>query len=150
MADNIFKQLGRLFRSNIVVRKTDNNRLVVKDVDFSQTALLSNFIDRYNRLMNGASWAQKYASAQNASAYEVARKELFKDYELMDTDPIISSALDVYSVEPAMNNVLFGLNNLILTPHIAASTEEAQLIVAKQIAEQISEFFNTGKITNSV
>ena len=48
------------------------------------------------------------------------------------------------------NNVLFGVNNLILTPHIAASTEEAQLIVAKQIAEQISEFFNTGKITNSV
>ena len=63
---------------------------------------------------------------------------------------IKGAALDVYSVEPAENNVLFGVNNLILTPHIAASTEEAQLIVAKQIAEQISEFFNTGKITNSV
>ena len=44
------------------------------------------------------------------------------------------AAIDVYSEEPAKNNILFGSKNLILTPHIAASTEEAQIIVAKQIA----------------
>ena len=60
------------------------------------------------------------------------------------------AAIDVYSEEPAKKNILFGVQNLILTPHIAASTEEAQLVVAQQIAEQISEFFKTGKITNSV
>ncbi len=84
MADNIFKQLGRLFRSNIVVRKTDNNRLVVKDVDFSQTALLSNFIDRYNRLMSSGYTQRRYAQMQNQrNAYETMRVELFRDYELM-------------------------------------------------------------------
>ena len=63
---------------------------------------------------------------------------------------IRGAALDVYSEEPAKNNILFGVNNLILTPHIAASTEEAQIVVAKKIAEQISDFFKTGKIINSV
>jgi len=106
MADNIFKQLGRLFRSNIVVRKTDNNRLVVKDVDFSQTALLSNFIDRYNRLMSSGYTQRRYAQMQNSrNAYETMRVELFRDYELMDADPIISSVLDIYSDESTVDNV---------------------------------------------
>ena len=60
------------------------------------------------------------------------------------------AAIDVYSEEPAKKNVLFGSKNLILTPHIAASTEEAQIIVAKQIAEQMSEFFNNKNIINEV
>ena len=103
--ENILTRLGKLFQNQIVVRKTLTGQLKVKDVDFTQTALTSNFVDRYNRLMNGASWAQKYANAQNASAYEVARKELFRDYELMDADPIISSALDIYSDESTVTNV---------------------------------------------
>ena len=102
--ENILTRLGKLFQSSIVLRKTDSGQIKVKDLDFTQTALTSNFVDRYNRLMNGASWAQKYANAQNANAYEVARKELFKDYELMDADPIISSALDIYSDESTVDN----------------------------------------------
>jgi hypothetical protein len=102
--ENILTRLGKLFQSSIVLRKTDSGQIKVKDLDFTQTALTSNFIDRYNRLMNGANWAQRYANAQNASAYEVARKELFKDYELMDADPIISSALDIYSDESTVTN----------------------------------------------
>jgi len=106
MADNIFRQLGKLFRSNIVIRKTDDDKLVVKDVDFRQTALLSNFIDRYNRLMSSGYGTGKWAAAQNAkSAYEVAKNELFRDYELMDSDPIIASALDIYSDESTVNNI---------------------------------------------
>ena len=68
--ENILTRLGKLFQNSIVLRKTDSGQVKVKDVDFSQTALTSNFIDRYNRLMHGASWAQKYANAQNKSAYE--------------------------------------------------------------------------------
>jgi len=103
--ENILTRLGKLLQSSIVVRKTDDGQLKVKDVDFKQTALTSNFIDRYNRLMGGSSWAQKYAAAQNRSAYDIARKELFRDYELMDADPIISSALDIYSDESTVDNV---------------------------------------------
>ena len=97
--DNIFNRLRRLFRNSIVVRKTSDNRLVVKDVDFSQVGLTSNFIDRYTKLMGTTA----HASAQNSrNAYEYARRELFRDYELMDTDPIISSALDIYSDESTL------------------------------------------------
>ena len=90
---------------------------------------------------------------KNSVIINTARGNLVNEVDLktaLKESIIKGAALDVYSVEPAENNVLFGVNNLILTPHIAASTEEAQLIVAKQIAEQISEFFNTGKISNSV
>ena len=97
MADqgNIFQRLGSLFRSNIIVRKTKDNRIVVKDVDYSQMGLTSNFIDKYNKLFNTRQG--QYVNAQNARAtYAVAKVDLYKDYELMDQDPIISSALDVY------------------------------------------------------
>ena len=36
MADNIFTRLGRLFQSNVIIRKTDDNRLIVKDLDYTQ------------------------------------------------------------------------------------------------------------------
>ena len=97
--ENILTRLGKLFQNSIVLRKTPGGQIKVKDVDFTQTALTSNFIDRYNRLMNGSSWAEKYAASQNKTAYDIARRELFKDYELMDADSIISSALDIYSDE---------------------------------------------------
>ena len=104
--NTLFNRLKRLFRSNIVVRKTDDNRLVVKDVDFSQMGLSTNFIDRYTKLVGGGGWGTKYAAQQNAkNAYEVARTELFRDYELMDSDPIISSALDIYSDESTIDNI---------------------------------------------
>jgi len=107
MADNenILTRLGKLFQNQIVLRKTPGGQIKVKDVDFTQTALTSNFIDRYNRLMHGSGWQTKYAAAQNQSAYDIARKELFRDYELMDADPIISSALDIYSDESTVTNV---------------------------------------------
>ena len=90
---------------------------------------------------------------KNAVIINTARGNLVNEIDLktaLNESIIKGAALDVYSEEPAKKNVLFGVKNLILTPHIAASTEEAQLVVAQQIAEQISEFFKTGKITNSV
>ena len=105
MADeNILTRLGKLFQNQIVVRKTDSGQVRVKDVEFSQTALTSNFIDRYNRINSGGTMSS-YTAKQNASAYDVARKELFRDYELMDADPIISSALDIYSDESTVDNI---------------------------------------------
>ena len=105
MADNIFNRLGRLFQSNVIIRKKDNNQLVVKDLDFSQTKLNSNFIDRYQRLMQNT-YSNPYNVAQNRrAAYEIRKHELFRDYELMDQDPIIASALDIYSDESTIDNI---------------------------------------------
>ena len=105
MADNIFTRLGRLFQSNVIIRKTDDNRLIVKDLDYTQTSLTSNFIDRYQRLMQNT-YSNPYAAAQNRrAAYEIRKHDLFKDYELMDQDPIIASALDIYSDESTVDNI---------------------------------------------
>jgi hypothetical protein len=106
MADeNILQRLGKLFQSSIVLRKTEGGQVRVKDVDFTQTALTSNFIDRYNRINSGGHGMTNYSAKQNASAYDIARKELFRDYELMDADPIISSALDIYCDESTVDNI---------------------------------------------
>jgi hypothetical protein len=102
--ENILTRLGKLFQNSIVLRKTPGGQIKVKDVDFSQTALTSNFIDRYSKI-HGGHGQSNYAAAQNASAYDIARKELFRDYELMDADPIISSALDIYSDESTVDNI---------------------------------------------
>ena len=105
MADNIFSRLGRLFQSNVIIRKKDNNQLVVKDLDFSQTKLTSNFVDRYQRLMQNT-YSNPYNVAQNRrAAYEIRKHDLFRDYELMDQDPIIASALDIYSDESTIDNI---------------------------------------------
>ena len=106
MADeNILTRLGKLFQNSIVLRKTEGGQVKVKDVDFTQTALTSNFIDRYNKIHSSGYGGSSYAAKQNASAYDIARKELFRDYELMDADPIISSALDVYCDESTVDNI---------------------------------------------
>jgi len=105
MADNIFTRLGRLFQSNVIIRKTDDDRLIVKDLDFTQTGLRSNFIDRYTRLMQNT-YSNPYSVAQNRrAAYEIRKHDLFRDYELMDQDPIIASALDIYSDESTVDNI---------------------------------------------
>tara|TARA_Y100000590_G_scaffold112107_1_gene127838 strand:+ start:593 stop:1540 length:948 start_codon:yes stop_codon:yes gene_type:complete len=89
----------------------------------------------------------------NAIIINTARGNLVDENNLklaLDESLLRGAAIDVFSNEPAKNNVLFGTKNLILTPHIAASTEEAQIVVAKQIAEQISDFFIKNKIINEV
>ncbi|GAI98738.1 unnamed protein product, partial [marine sediment metagenome] len=55
---------------------------------------------------------------------------------------VAGAAIDVFSTEPATESVLFEDNNIIVTPHLGASTTEAQTMVAKDVAEQIIDIFN--------
>lgn len=63
---------------------------------------------------------------------------------------IAGAALDVYTSEPLENNPFTGLDNIVTTPHLAASTDEAQLSVAVDVARQIVDFLDTGSIVNAV
>jgi D-3-phosphoglycerate dehydrogenase len=63
---------------------------------------------------------------------------------------VAGAAFDVFSEEPAETNPLFGLENVICTPHLGASTSEAQENVALQVAEQMSDYLLKGAITNAV
>jgi D-3-phosphoglycerate dehydrogenase len=59
-------------------------------------------------------------------------------------------ALDVYATEPCTDSPLFGMPNVLCTPHLGASTEEAQTSVAVEAAELLIDFFTTGAIRQSV
>jgi len=63
---------------------------------------------------------------------------------------VAAAALDVFSEEPAKSNPLFGLDNVVVTPHLGAATSEAQEKVAQQIAEQMADFLTTGAVTNAL
>lgn len=63
---------------------------------------------------------------------------------------IAGAALDVYTSEPFKDNPFIGLDNIVMTPHLAASTDEAQLTVAVDIAKQMIDFLTTGAIVNAV
>jgi D-3-phosphoglycerate dehydrogenase / 2-oxoglutarate reductase len=63
---------------------------------------------------------------------------------------VAGAALDVFETEPATQSPLFGLDNVICTPHVAAATTEAQENVALQIAEQMSDFLVTGAVANAI
>ncbi|MEE9334631.1 MAG: phosphoglycerate dehydrogenase [Granulosicoccaceae bacterium] len=68
----------------------------------------------------------------------------------LDSGHLRGAALDVYEQEPAKENILFGMPNVICTPHLGASTSEAQEKVAVQVAEQMSNFLLTGAISNAL
>jgi|TARA_B110000259_G_scaffold58147_1_gene68630 D-3-phosphoglycerate dehydrogenase len=68
----------------------------------------------------------------------------------LKSNHIKGAALDVYEVEPAKNNPLFGLPNIICTPHLGASTVEAQEKVAIQVAQQMSDYLLGGAINNAL
>jgi len=68
----------------------------------------------------------------------------------LDSGHVAGAAFDVFEVEPATKNVLFGLEQFICTPHLGASTSEAQENVAVQVAEQMSEYLTVGTVTNAV
>ena len=70
--------------------------------------------------------------------------------ELLDSGHVAGAAIDVFAVEPAKDNVLFGHPNVVCTPHLGAATSEAQENVALQVAEQMSDYLMRGAISNAL
>lgn len=70
--------------------------------------------------------------------------------EGLDSGHIAGAALDVFQTEPAKESPLFGTPNFICTPHLGASTTEAQVNVALQVAEQMADYLVNGGVTNAL
>lgn len=68
----------------------------------------------------------------------------------IESGQIAGFACDVYAKEPAIEHIFFGMEKVICTPHIAASTKDAQVTVARQAAEQIADYLLNGKRTHAV
>lgn len=68
----------------------------------------------------------------------------------LESGHVAGAGFDVFSEEPAKTNPLFGLENVVCTPHLGAATSEAQENVALQVAEQISDFLMTGAVVNAL
>ena len=82
-----------------------------------------------------------------------ARGELVVDADLvaaLESGQVAGAALDVFTVEPPKESPYFALDNVILTPHIAGSTAEAQEAVGIQIARQVREYLKLGVVQNAV
>ena len=92
--NKLFAGLKRLFSSDVVVRNVGGKKLKVVDTDDIQHS--NSVRDKYNRMHTMYS---DYVSMHNSIGFQTARLELFNDYDVMDNDPILSSALDIYSDE---------------------------------------------------
>jgi hypothetical protein len=101
MADkSLFGRLQRLFSTNVIVRNVGGKKLKIADTDKIQHIAKSNLIDRFTKLYSGYG-----ASATSDAVHKKSlRLGLFKDYESMDSDGIVSSALDIYADESTMKS----------------------------------------------
>jgi len=70
--------------------------------------------------------------------------------DALDSGKVAGAAVDVFSEEPAKENVLFGHEKVVATPHLGASTNEAQVNVAIQVAEQMADYLLTGAVENAL
>ncbi|RPF70861.1 phosphoglycerate dehydrogenase [Aurantiacibacter spongiae] len=70
--------------------------------------------------------------------------------DMLESGHVAGAALDVFAQEPAKDSPLFGAPNFICTPHLGASTTEAQVNVALQVAEQMSDYLVDGGVTNAL
>jgi hypothetical protein len=99
---SLFARLKRLFSNDVIVRNIGGKKLKVIDTDEIQYATDRNSLrDRFNRLRTTS--YNQYTRDFNLS-YQSSRVELFRDYDTMDMDPILASALDIYADECTTRN----------------------------------------------
>ena len=100
MADkSVFSRLQKLFSTNTIVRKTKKGVRVI-DTDEYQS-ISTNLVDRFMKMKTPA---YSTGMLESAMSYQQVRADLFRDYDSMDNDPILSSALNVYADESTPKN----------------------------------------------
>ena len=131
--------------------------LGVEKVELDQLLARADFItlhtpltDQTRHILNAANLAKTRPGVRIVNC---ARGGLVDEAALkaaLDSGHVAGAALDVFVEEPAKANPLFGTPGLIATPHLGASTTEAQVNVAIQVAEQMSDYLVRGGVTNAL
>jgi D-3-phosphoglycerate dehydrogenase / 2-oxoglutarate reductase len=132
---------------NLGVEKVDLDELF-KRADF--ITLHTPLTDKTRNIINAAAIR---ALKKGVRIINCARGGLVDEaalYEALKDGRVSGAAFDVFVTEPATENPLFKLPNVVCTPHLGASTSEAQENVALQVAEQMSDYLLRGAITNAV
>ena len=119
-------------------------------IDSDVLSLHTKLNDNTKNMLNKSSIGTMKPSAVIVNC---ARGGLINEADLKDclnNDIIAGAAIDVYEKEPATENVMFGAKNLLLTPHLGASSKEAQSNVAIDVANQVADYLKENKIINNV
>lgn len=107
MADNgIFGRLKKLFSTNTIVRNVGGKKLRIADTDQIQSFVNRRGVDRYHRVYQSATggYGSSHGKYEASAAFQGARLQLFRDYDMMDNDPIIASVLDIYADESTVKD----------------------------------------------
>ena len=133
--------------SNLGVSKVSTEKLLT---DSDVLSLHTKLNDNTKNMLNKSSISKMKPSAVIINC---ARGGLINEADLKDclnNDIIAGAAIDVYEKEPATENIMFGAKNLLLTPHLGASSKEAQSNVAIDVANQVADYLKENKIINNV
>ncbi|MEX0343486.1 MAG: phosphoglycerate dehydrogenase [Rhizobiaceae bacterium] len=133
------------------------NELGVEKVELDELFTRADFItlhtpltDKTRGIINAASLAKMKDGVRIVNC---ARGGLVVEADLVDalkSGKVAGAGIDVFEVEPATDSALFDLPNVVCTPHLGASTSEAQENVAIQVAEQMADYLVKGAVTNAI
>ena len=131
--------------------------LAVEKVDLAELLGRADFItlhtpltDATRHMIDAAALAK---TRPGVRLINCARGELVVEADLkaaIESGQVAGAALDVFAVEPARDNPLFALEQVVVTPHLGAATAEAQEKVAVQVAEQMAHFLLTGAVSSAL
>ena len=95
-------------------------------------------------------WPRRSPACASSTAPAAASSTRQALAEAIKSGHVAGAGFDVFEVEPATESPLFGLPNVVCTPHLGASTTEAQENVALQVAEQMSDYLVKGAVSNAI
>ena len=138
MADTkLFPRLKRLFSTDVIIRNQGGNQLKVMDVNRIQQSgdlETNSLVDRFNRIYTNS--ATSLYGYQNSFNYQTLRPQLYSEYDAMDTDAIIASALDIIADESTLKN---DMGEVL---QIQSSDEDVQKILYNLFYDVLNIEFN--------
>lgn len=103
---SLFTRLKKLFSTGTIVRNVGGKKLKIADTDNIQSFVNRRGVDRYHRVYSSGTggYGSSHGRYEAAAAFQGSRLQLFRDYDMMDNDPIISSVLDIYADESTIKD----------------------------------------------